>query len=120
MRVAIESSEHPIELTCVDGTWISGDSEPVQVEFEWQRHHRKETTVTESDCVCPKELAARLIRVLLSGDEAEYGSDAFLEHFLAGLEVHQMTENAAHAAFQSVNCSAISQHKSADVPAGLA
>jgi hypothetical protein len=103
MRVAIENGEDPMVLICIDGTWMSEDSIPVQVEFEWQRHHRKETTISESDCICPKELAARLIHLLLSGDERESGSDASLEQHLAGLEVSQMMESAGHAAFQSLN-----------------
>jgi hypothetical protein len=63
---------YPAPLTCVNGTWISEDGGPVEVVFEWQRHSRKEA-ISESDCVCSKELAARLIHLLLTG--AEDGSE---------------------------------------------
>ena len=79
MRVAVKGGQDAMVLTCVDGTWTSEDDAPVQVEFEWQRHPRKEQTISESDCICPKELAARLIRLLLSGNEDECSSDGFLE-----------------------------------------
>ena len=103
MRVAVENGEDSVVLTCVNGTWISEEQAPVQVEFEWQRNLRKEATQSEADCVCSKELAARLIRLLLSGDECESGSDAFLEQSLAGMEVLQMMESGGHAAVQCVN-----------------
>ena len=103
MRVAVENGEDSVVLTCVDGTWISEEHAPVHVEFDWQRNLRKEATQSEADCICSKELAARLIHLLLSGDECESGSDAFLEQRLAGMEVLQMVESAGHAAMQSVN-----------------
>lgn len=68
IRVAVEGGENTMVLACVNGTWISDVGAPVEIEFEWQRHPRKETT-SESAWTCPEELAARLIQVLLSYEE---------------------------------------------------
>ena len=92
IRVAVKSREDAMVLTCVNGTWISEDCEPVDVEFEWQRYRRKET-ISEFDCICPKELAARLIHVLLSGDEDECG-------MIHSRDLRPMMESACHAAAQ--------------------
>ena len=94
IRVAVKNQEDAMVLTCVNGTWISEDCEPVDVEFEWQRYRRKET-ISEFDCICPKELAARLIHVLLSGDEDECG-------MIHSRDLRPMMESACHAAAQSV------------------
>jgi hypothetical protein len=102
MRVAVEGGDDAVVLKCVNGTWISEDCEPVEVTFDWQRYSRKEV-VSESNCICPKELAARLIRVLLRGDEDECGNDDLLERRLAGLEVLQMMEGVGHSALQLAN-----------------
>lgn len=68
MRVAVKDAMDAAVFVCVDGTWISEDCEPVDIVFEWRRPERRET-VTEADCICPKELAARLIEALHSGDD---------------------------------------------------
>jgi hypothetical protein len=45
-------------------SWISEKCEPVKIEFAWQ--HREGVKVTdETECVCSKELASRLISMLL-------------------------------------------------------
>ena len=72
LRVATKGRDDVVVLTCVNGTWISEDGGRVEVVFEWQRHSRKEA-ISESDCVCSKELVARLIHLLLTG--AEDGSE---------------------------------------------
>ena len=43
MRAAVRGSEDLVELTQVNGTWITDDCEPVQVTFEWQRVQRRES-----------------------------------------------------------------------------
>ena len=72
MRVALKDGEDVAEFTEINGVWISEDCEPVQVEFAWQKKS-KQAAVTEADCICSHELAARLIRLLLSGDSTETG-----------------------------------------------
>jgi len=68
LRAAAPDAEDVIEFTNVNGTWVSDDCEPVQIEFAWQRHGRAER-VTEDDCVCPQDLAARLVHLLLNPAE---------------------------------------------------
>jgi hypothetical protein len=73
MRVVAQGSDDVMEVTDINGTWVSSDCEPVTIEFAWQRHDRK-LTVSEADCVCSKDLAARLLRHLFPGspdDEAK-------------------------------------------------
>src|SRR5689334_6601209 len=66
MRVITRDGEDVIEFAKVAGAWISEELEPVKIIFEWQRHDKK-PPVTEADCICSKELAERLIQVLLYG-----------------------------------------------------
>ena len=68
IRVAIPGSDDPVELTDVRGTWVSEDCEPVRVEFAWQKK-TSAALLSEADCVCPKDLAARLIHLLWNADE---------------------------------------------------
>lgn len=68
LRVAPKGSDDALEFLNVNGTWVSEDCEPVRIEFEWQRRERK-PEISEADCVCSQELAARLIHMLLSGEE---------------------------------------------------
>ena len=70
IRVAVPGSDDPLELTDVHGTWVSEDCEPVRVEFAWQGKTR-EQVVSEADCICSHDLAARLIHLLWNADEEE-------------------------------------------------
>jgi len=70
IRVALKGSDDVAEFARVSGTWVSEDCEPVQVRYEWQRQTRK-ALISVTDCLCSKELAARLIHLLWNGDEAE-------------------------------------------------
>ena len=68
IRVAIAGSDDLVELTDVHGTWVTEDCEPVYVQFAWEGKTR-EQIVTEADCVCSHDLAARLIYLLWNADE---------------------------------------------------
>lgn len=68
MRVAVQGAPDAAVFVFVDGSWISEDCEPVDIAFEWRRQPRPRKSVTVADCICPKELAARLIQDLESGD----------------------------------------------------
>jgi hypothetical protein len=68
MRVAVKGSDDAAEFINVHGTWISEDCEPVTIEYGPRR--TPITTLSEADCICPRELAARLIDLLLT-DSAE-------------------------------------------------
>jgi len=70
IRVAIPGSDDPLEFTDMHGTWVSEDCEPVCVEFAWQGKTREEV-LTEADCICSHELAARLIHLLWSGNDED-------------------------------------------------
>ncbi len=68
MRVAIPGCDDSLELSQIHGTWVAEDCEPVRVEFSWTRYGAAQE-VTEADCICPDELAARLIHLLYAGGE---------------------------------------------------
>ena len=69
LRVAIEGCDDVTELRRVNGVWVTDDCEPVQVSFAWDRDPAPE--VTEAECICAPEVAARLIRLLYVGEEEE-------------------------------------------------
>ena len=68
IRVVVPGCDEPLELTDVRGTWVTEDCEPVRVEFAWEGKTRAEV-LTEADCVCSKDLAARLLHLLWNADE---------------------------------------------------
>ena len=68
MRVALKGVEETVDFVLIAGAWVSENGEPFGIEFAWE-HHRRNETVSEENCVCSKELAARLIHLLLNGSE---------------------------------------------------
>jgi hypothetical protein len=70
MRLAVPGAEDVVEVTDINGTWVTSDCEPVSIEFAWQRLDRK-PTVTEAECCCSRELAAKLLQALFVGDSEE-------------------------------------------------
>ena len=68
MRVAIQGSGDTAEFQKIDGAWFSEEGESVEVEFAWMRK-RDPRVPTVGDCVCPPELAARLIHLLNSCED---------------------------------------------------
>jgi hypothetical protein len=68
IRVAIAGSDDVLELTDVHGTWVTEGCEPVYVQFAWEGK-TPEQIVTEADCVCSHDLAARLVHLLWNADE---------------------------------------------------
>ncbi|MGO9258710.1 MAG: hypothetical protein ACLQU1_20675 [Bryobacteraceae bacterium] len=78
MSVAVRDADDAVLFTCVHGNWISEDCEPVEIRFDWHRQAPGEA-ISEADCICSKELAARLIQTLVSGDESECDGDANYE-----------------------------------------
>jgi hypothetical protein len=75
IRVALRGGDDVVEFTDLNGTWVSEDCEPVQIEFAWQRRECQ-IEYSEDDFICPQELAARLIEMLLPGEEPERESIA--------------------------------------------
>jgi hypothetical protein len=68
MRVALQQHDDIVELTLVNGVWVSDECEPVQVDFAWARTE-KALALQEADCLCSHELAAHLMHLLYTGDE---------------------------------------------------
>lgn len=68
IRVAIPGSDDPLELTDLNGIWVTEDCEAVRVEFAWQGKTNEEI-VTEADCICSHDLAARLVHLLWNAEE---------------------------------------------------
>ena len=68
MRVAVKGCDDAAEFINVHGTWISEDCEPVTLEYGPRR--TAPATLSEADCICSRDLAARLIDLLLT-DSAE-------------------------------------------------
>src|SRR5580698_7921009 len=75
MRAMIRGVDDVTEFSNISGVWVSADCEPVTIEFAWQRLNPK-PAISEADCHCSHELAARLIRLLYTDsneDRAELG-----------------------------------------------
>ena len=68
IRAIAPGCDDVLSFTCIHGTWISEEIEPVTIEFEWQRRGVRRAC-SEDDCVCPKELAMRLIQTLFGGGD---------------------------------------------------
>jgi hypothetical protein len=65
-----------LSFTEIHGIWFSDELEPVTIKFEWQRRGVSSIPAA-ADCICPKELAATLIHLLIADDEAvEVRSDS--------------------------------------------
>jgi hypothetical protein len=76
-----------LEFTRVHDTWISEEIEPVTIEFACQRRQTS-PSISEDDCLCPKELAARLIAMVISGCErGEAGKGTFFVFSAEGGQV---------------------------------
>jgi hypothetical protein len=67
LRVAVTGDDDLRSFTLVNNTWISESCEPVTIGFEWQTV-RPGSPQTESECICSKQLASRLIAHLVSPD----------------------------------------------------
>lgn len=67
LRVAIEDCDDVTELRLLNGVWVTEDCEPVQVTFAWEREPTPE--LTEAECICPPDVAGRLLRLLFVEEE---------------------------------------------------
>ena len=63
LRVAIAGSDDVLELKNLNGTWVTDECEPVQVTFAWQQSGP--AVVSEEECICSPDLAAKLIQMLM-------------------------------------------------------
>lgn len=69
MRVAIRGSDDVLELRRVAGAWVAEDGE-IMIDGN---PRRPSLPVTEEDCICPPDLAVRLLDLLYtnSSEDAE-------------------------------------------------
>ena len=67
MRVAMRGNDDVIQLKRLNGNWVTEDCEPVEVAAAWEPNEGM-PIVTLDDCICPHELAARLLQMLFSGE----------------------------------------------------
>jgi hypothetical protein len=63
LRVVVAGEGDVRILRRVDGNWLSEDNQPVTVRFAWESQNPA-VVPTEADCICPPELATRLIAML--------------------------------------------------------
>ena len=74
MRVVVPGSDDVLDLSRVGGTWITEDCEPVSIEYPSRR--APGATIREEDCICPADLAAHLIHLLLNDSSEDVDADA--------------------------------------------
>jgi hypothetical protein len=75
LRVMHQGDEDVHIYTRANEAWVSEGCEPILIEFHWQRRS-KTLRLAEADCICSKQLAARLISMLLQGEEPANELDA--------------------------------------------
>jgi hypothetical protein len=61
MRLAVQGADDVIEVSNINGTWVAADCEPVSIQ----------PTISEAECCCSRELAAKLIHSLFAGSNEE-------------------------------------------------
>jgi hypothetical protein len=76
IRANVFGCDDVLAFTRIHDTWFSEEIEPVAVTFAWQ-HDMRAPAPSEDSCVCPKDLAAQLIRSLLTGKDEEAEADTF-------------------------------------------
>ena len=97
IRAIASSCDDVLVFSRIHGTWISGEIEPVAIEFAWERRGTLSST-SEDDYVCPKNLASRLIAMLLSGSERdEAGMDTLFVPGVTGNRVATQRTVLLHA-----------------------
>jgi hypothetical protein len=97
LLVAAQGADDVMEISNINGTWVSADCEPVAIEFAWRQLDRK-PKISEADCHCSPELAARLIRLLFTDSSA----DTTESDVLVGSEIPFGSALGAAGAFAAV------------------
>jgi hypothetical protein len=69
IRVALEDQEDAIEISRLNGVWVTQECEPV--ELGHAEPDRPSSTQDDADCICPPEVVAQLIHLLFSGDDEQ-------------------------------------------------
>jgi hypothetical protein len=90
LRVTVPGADDVRTFTLMREAWISEAYEPVKIEFEWPRRGVAQVT-NETECVCSRELASRLISLLL----AEPKVDDLIEKLLYVFSTEDLTVHGA-------------------------
>jgi hypothetical protein len=69
LRVALSGCDDLTEFTQINGTWVSEDCEAVRIDFGWPVRANRE--YADEDYICPEDLAARLVHMMLNPEEEE-------------------------------------------------
>jgi len=64
LRVAVKGVEDATTYQQVHGVWIAETCGPVEIEMDWEK---KAGAAPDVVCICSKELAERMIRLLREG-----------------------------------------------------
>jgi hypothetical protein len=70
IRAIAPGCDDALAFSCIRGTRISEEFEPVTIEFEWQRRTAS-PHLSEDDVICSNEVAARLIQTLFRASEVD-------------------------------------------------
>ena len=84
IRATAPGCDDVLVFNRIHDTWISEGLEPVIMEFAWQRRGASTMVPAEDECVCPRELAARLISTLRNGCEPDKAAEGTLFVFSLG------------------------------------
>jgi hypothetical protein len=82
LRAAIAGGDDVRSFTLIHDQWISEEWEAVQIAFAWSRCGGS-SIPSEADCICPKDLASRLISMLFTGSGGDDALDDMLWVFSA-------------------------------------
>ena len=66
--VAVAGDDDARAFSLINNVWISESGERVRIEFAWERRGQSDLP-RESECVCSKEMASRLVSMLLAGSD---------------------------------------------------
>ncbi len=77
IRAIAPGCDDALAFSCIHGTWISEEIEPVTTEFEWQRK-RASPLLSEDTFICPTEVAAGLIQTLFRASEPDEAGSGML------------------------------------------
>jgi hypothetical protein len=70
LRAIVTGDEDVRTFTRIHGKWISDRREPVEIEFAWEARDQAQPPM-ETECVCSKKLASRLVSTLFAGSEGD-------------------------------------------------
>jgi len=74
IRAVLAGHDDLTEFTQINGTWVSEECEPVQIEFGFASRVNRE--YNEEDFICSAELATHMIHLLFNPEEGEQVSAA--------------------------------------------